>query len=46
MEIGPASAGLAAERAIAFVDKVGRLFDFDADIATKAGQRQHRRFLT
>ena len=41
MEIGPAGARLAAKRAVALVDEVRSLWDFDADLAAEAGEIQH-----
>src|SRR5580698_473829 len=41
MEIGPAGAGLATKRAVALVDEVRSLWDFDADLAAEAGELQH-----
>ena len=41
MEIGPAGARFAAERAVALVDEVRSLWDFDADLAAEAGELQH-----
>lgn len=41
MEIGPQRSRFAAECAIAFVDKVRRLRDFDADLAAEAGEAEH-----
>ena len=38
MEIGPAGARLATKRAVALVDEVRSLWDFDADLATEAGE--------
>src|SRR5579863_9741396 len=41
MEIGPAGARLATKRAVALVDEVRSFWDFDADLAAEAGERQH-----
>ncbi len=41
MEIGPASARLATERAVALVDEVRPLWDFDVDLAAETGEFQH-----
>src|SRR5271156_3794018 len=41
IEIGPASARLATKRAVALVDEVRSLWDFDADFAAKAGEIRH-----
>jgi hypothetical protein len=41
MEIGPASAGLATERAVALVDETRSPWNFDVDLAAEAGKFQH-----
>ena len=46
MEIGPAGARFAAKSAIALVDKVRPLGDFDADLAAKAREPQHSRIIS
>ena len=41
MEIGPAGTRLATKSAVALVDEVRSLWDFDADLAAEAGELQH-----
>src|ERR1700733_6137923 len=41
MEIGPAGARLPTKSAVALVDEVRSLWDFDADLAAEAGELQH-----
>jgi len=41
MEIAPAGARFATERAVALVDKVRALWDIDADLAAEAREVQH-----
>jgi hypothetical protein len=41
VEVGPAGAGLAAERAVALVDEVGAFRRGDPNLAAEAGERQH-----
>src|ERR1700733_6585593 len=44
MEISPAGARLATKRAVALVDEVRSLRDFDADLAAEAGELQHSQY--
>jgi hypothetical protein len=46
VEIGPASARLAAESAIALVDEVRSFCHFDADLAAETGKLQHSRLIS
>src|ERR1700744_5024030 len=46
MEIGPADTRFAAERAVALVNEVRSLWDFDADSAAEAGELQHSRIIS
>jgi hypothetical protein len=41
MEIGPASARLATERAVALVDEIRSPWNFDVNLAAEAGKFQH-----
>src|SRR5580704_13674300 len=46
MEIGPAGTRFAAECAVALVNEVWSLRDFDADSAAEAGELQHSRIIS